>query len=188
MSQWSGNTLTTNIKNAQAVGHPLRFAMICLLVVGCIVAGIWSSVLGIESLQSSSWPQAEATIDSFRFFEQQAMRGGGMSYGVDIHYSFQVDGVTYQGYRFNTRDNYIDHNVAIDDTARAAISSQYLPGSICSVSHDPHDPTRSFIDPTVTVLTWIRLVIGVLFAISGPTILDSEIEQFVQARKQRIAS
>src|SRR5262249_58423611 len=53
------------------------------------------------------------------------------------------------------------------EPAASEVARNYQPGGKCSVAYNPSDPTRCFLDTSLTWHTWGKLGIGAVAGIAG---------------------
>jgi hypothetical protein len=103
---------------------------------------------------SLTWPATEGVVRSFKVWEKSPLGGGKKSYQVEISYEYTVDGQTYTGQTFNSRNNHVD------ESAVPAIRQQYAAGSKCQVAYSSMAPSQSVLVREVSATAWGKLGIG----------------------------
>jgi hypothetical protein len=136
------------------------------LVGGVVVLLALAGWMGWESypvLAARTWPSAEGTVRTMKMFGKVKLGSSAdpKQFQVDIEYEYVVNGKTYTGTTFNTRNNHLDPNEA------AAVQQQYKAGSKCTVRYSPYVPSNSVIVPDPSWTAWGKLVIGVLALIGA---------------------
>lgn len=120
-----------------------------------------------------SWPTAVATISSSSVPAADSRRGaGGASFYVFVHYSFTVDGKSFEGDRY-----YLTTDKVATSFEAAHVTERLAAGGTLPVHYNPSDPTVSCLRPGGAMSNWIRFLIalvgvgaGVAVAVYGPQI------------------
>ena len=102
--------------------------------VGTLFFDYWcvSGVLG--QWRAQSYPTADATIIRSGVTVSRSSDGG-PSKGLDIEYTFTVNGMNYRGTKYRYRD-------MSDSSGRAErLADRYRVGAVCPVYYNPEDPT-----------------------------------------------
>ena len=98
----------------------------------------WKPIAGLVAARG--WVATECVITSSRVDESQGSDGS--TYRVDVHYTYQADGQSYTGDRY---DFSVGHSSGYKGKAR--VVEALPPGSETSCYYDPDQPGRSVINP-----------------------------------------
>ncbi|MEO8504872.1 MAG: DUF3592 domain-containing protein [Acidobacteriota bacterium] len=111
-------------------------------------------------LQARSWHEAECSIRSSAVGGHSSDKGAA-TYSVDLVYSYEVDGHTYTGnrYQFMTGSS-------SGRSAKEAAVAALQPGTVTRCYVDPADPTSAVIDRGFAPMMWFGLI-PLLFVVIG---------------------
>jgi len=121
---------------------------------------LWFSTQSLYyGITSSGWPKADATITYSTAYESRRFPR------VDIRYRYAVDGNEYTGDEF--RYSFYMNRQRMRAIEIAAAQAAYPVGTRTRVAVDPHDPSRSVLEPGPHFddLLWIGA--GLMFALTG---------------------
>lgn len=118
----------------------------------------WMGWEAYPALAARNWPSTEGKVRTMKMFGKARLGSTAdpTQFVVEIEYDYVVDGQSYTGTTYNTRNNHLDAD------ERVAVQQQYRPGSKCTVYYSPALPSNSIIVPGATASAWGKLVIGVL--------------------------
>ena len=116
---------------------------------------IWSS------LAASNWKSVPCTILSSRVHENRGDSDSGPTYLIEMEYRYEIDGKFYQGDRYN----FVSFSSS-GRTAKQKVVKQHPVGAERTCYVDPKDPSRSVINPSITLSMFIGLF-GLIFIVVG---------------------
>ncbi|MDB6082745.1 MAG: hypothetical protein JWN43_626 [Gammaproteobacteria bacterium] len=134
-----------------------RWAWVALAL-GCGL--LWFSSQSLYyGIVSSRWPKAEATIAYSTAYQSRRFPR------VDIRYNYRVDGNEYTGDGF--RYSFYMNRARMRAIEIAAAQAEYPVGAQTRVAVDPHNPSRSVLEPGPHFgdLLWVGA--GLMFAVTG---------------------
>ena len=122
---------------------------------------------------STEWPAAQGTVESSAVDvkrERERDSDGDVHYETKyiprIVYRYQVEGTDYYGEQIS-----FGNTSSRSPNWAYRIRDQYSPGMEVSVYYDPANPQEAVLQPGAKWTTYIVLVIGVVFALTGGLIL-----------------
>lgn len=144
---------TARTSKAPSLSLGVFVGLVTLLALAAGLRGlIWlysDSLLGYQSL---SWPHTRGQI-IFSYVETSAGPRGSTEYAVAAIYTYEVDGIAFQG-----------EQIAFPETrssSRSEIESQlkaYPPGAVVNVYYDPHKPEVACLQPGFSI--WFVVCMG----------------------------
>jgi hypothetical protein len=164
----------SNLPNPFALRQAILVLVVSLLAIG---GGAWLLLASMENFLSAGWPRTEGVVESMQVMEKKGTKSG-TQYLANVRYKFTLNGVLYQGDRFNTRGDYL-----ASEQVATAVSKQYQQGGKCSVAYNPSNPERSILDTTLTYHTWGRAGIGAVLGVGGLVLLVLGIRDLMRARR-----
>lgn len=143
-------------------GPYIPAAIIFVISAYFTVSAVWDLVDGIRSVE---WPSVEGRIID------RAVSFGASKYKVDdavvFAYAYSVDGVQYQGARFD----YAGGNSA---SRSDALLKKYGVGMRVRVHHDPKRPDRAVLEPGIGWWTVVPVLLGGLVVlVTGSVTLET---------------
>ncbi len=132
-----------------------------------IIGGIAGAVFGVNYVaaanQSASWRTADGVTTAAAVSAHAGNGSSKGSYSVDVSYTYQVDGQSYQSDRlaFNGVRQYNSKS-----KAQAALAS-YAAGSAVTVYYHPDDPSVSVLESGSSWQAYRPLALAILVIILG---------------------
>lgn len=112
-------------------------------------------------LASRSWPSAEGVIESSEM-KKVRKHDNGTAWQPKVKYRYQVDGRDYVGgniaYHMQGQNSY---------GASSGTLSLYPSGAVTTVYYDPGKPSRSVLEPGISVNNYILLVLSIALTAAG---------------------
>lgn len=143
---------------------------IALLTVSVIMIVLGSIFIAItlSSMQAAEeaavWPTTEGIVmDSY--IATHPGSEGQTSYSPELVYQYQVDGVSYNGDRLFVTSHSSDYGWA------QSYLDRYPVGSTITVHYNPANPLEAVIETQANQVDYILLIVGVVFAAIGASIL-----------------
>ena len=146
--------------------NPIGLA-IGLLIIGIILFFV-SIFMIMAGAQSNSWAATDGIVTSTSIREKYDSDDGDYTYYPEITYSFQVDGKTYTGDRWDPTG--IQSGSSIRSSAQNKID-KYPVGSTVTVYYDPNNPNKNALTKGVNGIAIIMLVISIIMVVIGIVIL-----------------
>jgi hypothetical protein len=113
----------------------------------------------VKSLSAENWPTAPCVIISSEV--ERSEGDDGPTYRVKVVYDYRVDDQQYRGDQYNFTTFYSGGY-----QGKKEIVDQYPPGSEHRCYYDPHDPSRSVLNPKLSAEMFIGLF-GLIFIAVG---------------------
>mgnify|MGYP001065612892 CR=1 FL=1 len=154
----------------------------CLTPVASVIYGVLAVLLlgqfggqVLNYLRSMGWEQVPGTIISSEI--EDAWNTTGERYAGRVVYTYEIEGVTYEGNQLDLRDSpYVGTREAAE-----RLLIPYLVGTSVMLYVDPSDPTRTVLDRSVPSAIWVFVGLGsVLMLLS----LGSGAQHLANRRKQ----
>lgn len=145
------------------------------LTIGClglaIIAGAALTIFGvlflIEGNASRSWPTVEGDVRGI-FVRSHTSDSGSRSYTYEVTYDYVVNDQRYNSDRYSLGEGSTASNRYNNEAdARADGRAQYPASSAITVYYDPEDPASAVLRPGANWGTYMPLLMGLLFIISG---------------------
>lgn len=151
------STQATQPENAPVAEEPSLFGTFIGGAVVLLALGGWLGWEFYTAAGSLTWPAAEGTMKTFKVWEKKDLSGGGsVQYQVDVNYEYTVNGQSYTGQTFNSRNNHVDQERLPE------LERQYAPGQKVQVAYSNFMPSQSVLVREVSATAWGKLVIAVL--------------------------
>lgn len=127
----------------------------------------------LEERQTLSWPSVNGTItEAESYHRQRPNRHGSTAVsGVNVSYSYTVDGHPYTGTNYRLWSNELKRNEA--DQVAAAMP----PGSTKEVFYNPQYPSISCLVTGYSDIPWAVFGVGAGFALMGTLALASTLKR-----------
>lgn len=141
-----------------------------LLLFGGTLAGLRLLVDLPRAMASRRWPAVPGELQSAAVKERRhrGRNGDSYSYSVMARYSYQVDGVRYDGHRIRLVED------GWNDRFRAAMAAKDLQRrTALAVHHDPADPSMAVLQVGVPRNLMLEIGIGLVFTLVGAVFLLS---------------
>lgn len=134
-----------------------------LLIVGGLIGVVFGLNYLADANRSKTWQATEGVTVSAGVIGHAKNSGSSGSYSVDVRYTYQVDGQTYQSDRiaFNGARQYNSKS-----KAQTAIAD-YSAGNVVTVYYNPDDPAISVLQPGSSWQAYRPLGFAVLAIILG---------------------
>lgn len=127
-------------------------------------AGAIALCLGLQWMQrakaSTNWPTAPGVVVSSEV--QSRSDGDTTTYGAEILYEYEVDGVRHS----SSRVGYGDYSTNYSGHARNIVK-QYPKGAAVTVHYMPEKPGESVLEPGVHARTYFVPALGAVFTTFG---------------------
>lgn len=157
--------------------QPIQASRKQRLIVSCVgavmaLAGFAMATYGVlfvvEAQGSVQWPTVQGEI--VRSEVARIRYSDGLRYEPDVHYRYEVDGVSHEGTRisFNERSRAVRENNEYDVKR---LVNMYPLGEICEVHYDPSDAANATLEAGVGKYTFVWLAAGFAFATFGVSIV-----------------
>ncbi len=143
----------------------MKLLFVRIFCLGFIVIGVLltrGSILDLlEEDHRKSWPKTGGVITASKKVTKKDAEGRTM-YGVDITYAYKLNGFTYTSNRVTGSDGYSSDAGWAEGLVSAYPSKQEI-----SVFYDPEDVTSAILQPGVTRMSWVPLILGLAFVAGG---------------------
>lgn len=120
----------------------------------------------ITSLNSNSWPQAQATIT--RFEAEQFSRRGIQFYRPKVDYRFSVDGKDFSGSKV------VSSYDSMNRSDLAEYEVKFGPGTQLPAYYDPGNPTESRLERGTNWGTYLAILFPLVFGLVGPIMIKEQ--------------
>jgi hypothetical protein len=129
----------------------------------CLPLGVVPLGLGIwqrkQELSPRTWPQVSGTIVATRIDKKRTGRGGS-EFVPTVEYEYCYDEQKFKSSR-RSAANFISGM----KEAAESVTSRYVVGSNVTVFVNPKNPAKSALEYGNTTLSWILIVLGLIFTV-----------------------
>ena len=165
-SPTSGNSLIPLGKPAMSPGKIMGCGIAACSIFAIFGLAFLIPMFGVPTwrvLQARSWNETQCTIRSSGV-GSHGDSDGGATYSVDLLYTYEVDGHTYTGNRYQ----FIGGSSSGREAKEAAVAA-LPPGTLTRCYIDPADPTSAVIERGFGSVMWFALIplVFVLIGVGG---------------------
>lgn len=133
------------------------------LIIGVILGGflLWQVLKG---LKAKNWPTVPGRVLASRVTTSVSYDDGHRSttYGAEVSYHFEVDGLEYTG----DRRSFADYSSSSIRRAEKIVA-KYMPGTEVTVYYRPDEPEESVLEPGTNMVMVLFLLLPAIFLVVG---------------------
>lgn len=134
------------------------------IAIGLVLVGVGGR-MWVKSLRTKHWPVTNGVVQSAHT-EAHSDSDGGTTYSAEVHYTYDVAGVNYDGDKIS-----IGQMSSSSDYAQGIVD-RYPVGKKVSVHYSPTNPAEAVLETGIHGGTWLCLGMGTGFVLFGVMFLQ----------------